>query len=159
LDLLQQVLNDGAKSRLGGQLGGDAEAAIQGQSRFYQRGQFLAEKEDVLLADTLKVDALSLRFGRGLLDGKRNQPHALNSQRDGALIRSFNSTLSEAALTVHSLVGKLAHSAECIFHTSCVTRSTSSGVVIPRLTLVQPSYLRLLMPDRSAVSRKTFASG
>src|SRR5262245_36141638 len=87
-DLLQQVLNNAAESGLGRKFSRDAETAIQRQSSFDKRREFFGEEENVFLRDAFEVKTAPLQLHRRLFDRQRDQAHALNSQRNGALIRT-----------------------------------------------------------------------
>src|SRR5215813_2050384 len=96
-DLLQYILNHGPKSGFGGKFGRYAQASIQRQAGFHQRGQFLREEEDVFLGNTLKVVTSPRRFGSRCLNGDGYEAHALYPLGDGTVVGSFEAALSEPA--------------------------------------------------------------
>src|SRR5690606_35700729 len=56
LDLLKNILDDGAECRLGGELGGNSQAPVQGETGADQSREFFGEEEDILASDPLQAD-------------------------------------------------------------------------------------------------------
>src|SRR5437870_110303 len=154
--MLEQVMDDRAQRRFGCKFCGDGETAIQRKAGANKRREFLREKQNVFLRDALRKEPRKETRTRSLkgrlLNGNGNQAHALEPISSGSCVDGIDLAFRERSLRVHGFVTERSH------QTSCVTRNTSSGVVMPANTLLQPSCLRARIPERTASALSTVES-